>query len=214
MNKHTTAERELNGSATLNEYQLNLLKRINNLAVSLMSEFEDKTQAMNAITLDDGLLMQLLYTVQLEQKTRVSDYELRKVRRRRENLETFYRELQESGGTLKVNDVADILGITRQAVNVRVKKNKLLAFKQNGDFIFPKFQFTDNGLIPGFEDVMAAFEEDTHPMLRLGVLKSPIEVNNEGLQKTPIQIMQDGAQKHELSLVIRAAKQFGNHVAS
>lgn len=214
MIKHTTAEREINTSAKLNESQLNLLKRINNLAISLMPEFEDKNQAINAITLDDASLMQLLYTVQLEQKTRVTDYELRKVHRRRENLERFYRELQDLGGTLKVNNVADILGITRQAINIRVKKNKLLAFKQNGDFIFPKFQFTDNGLITGFEDVMAAFEEDTHPMLRLGVLKSPIKVNNEGLQKTPIQIMQDGAKNSELSLAIRAAKQFGNHVAS
>lgn len=214
MIKHTTAEREINTSAKLNESQLNLMKRINNLAISLMPEFEDKSQAINAITLDDASLMQLLYTVQLEQKTRVTEYELRKVRRRRENLERFYRELHELGGTLKVNDVADILGITRQAINIRVKKNKLLAFKQNGDFIFPKFQFTDNGLITGFEDVMAAFEEDTHPMLRLGVLKSPIAVNNEGLQKTPIQIMQDGAKNSELSLAIRAAKQFGNHVAS
>ena len=214
MIKHTTAEREINTSAKLNESQLNLLKRINNLAISLMPEFEDKNQAMNAITLDDASLMQLLYTVQLEQKTRVTEYELRKVRRRRENLERFYRELQELGGTLKVNDVADILGITRQAINIRVKKNKLLAFKQNGDFIFPKFQFTDNGLITGFEDIMAGFEEDTHPMLRLGVLKSPINVNNEGLQKTPIQIMQDGAKNSELSLAIRAAKQFGNLIAS
>lgn len=79
-----------------------------------MPEFEDKNQAINAITLDDSSLMQLLYTVQLEQKTRVNDYELRKVRRRRENLERFYRGLQELGGTLKVNDVVDILGITRQ----------------------------------------------------------------------------------------------------
>ncbi|HAT1637757.1 TPA: DNA-binding protein [Raoultella planticola] len=213
MIKHTTTEREINTSARLNEFQLNLLKRINNLAISLMPEFEDKNQAINAITLDDASLMQLLYTVQLEQKTRVTEYELRKVRRRRENLEKFYRELQALGGTLKVNDVADILGITRQAINIRVKKNKLLAFKQNGDFIFPKFQFTDNGLIPGFEDIMAAFEADTHPMLRLGVLKSPIVVNNDGLQKTPIQIMQNGAKNSELSLAIRAAKQFGNHVA-
>ncbi|GKW33466.1 hypothetical protein PEC730217_22460 [Pectobacterium carotovorum subsp. carotovorum] len=214
MIKYTTTEEEINSSAKLNEYQLNLLKRINNLAISLMSDFEDKNQAINAITLDDGSLMQLLYAVQLEHKTRVNDYELRKVRRRRENLERFYRELQELGGTLKVNNVADILGITRQAINIRVKKNKLLAFKQNGDFIFPKFQFTDDGLIPGFEEVMAAFEEDIHPMLRLVVLKSPIEINNRGLQKTPIQIMKDGAKKSELSLAIRSAKQLGNHVAS
>jgi len=82
-----------------------------------MPEFEDKNQVMDAITLDEGALMQLHYTVQLEQKTRVNDDEMRKVRRRRENLERFYRELQALGGTLKVNDVVDILGITRQAIN-------------------------------------------------------------------------------------------------
>ena len=110
--------------------------------------------------------------------------------------------------------MVDILGITRETINIHVKKNKILAFKQNGDFIFPKFQFTDNGLIPGFEDVMAAFEEDTHPVLRLDVLKSPIAVNSAVLQKTPIQIMLDGAKKCELNLTIRAAKQFGNHAAN
>ncbi|GKW33479.1 hypothetical protein PEC730217_22590 [Pectobacterium carotovorum subsp. carotovorum] len=108
MIKHSITEREPNSSAKLNEYQLNLLQRINNLAISLMTEFEDKNQAINAITLDDSSLMRLLYIVQLEHKTRVNDYELRKIRRRRENLERFYRELQLLGGTLKVNDVADI----------------------------------------------------------------------------------------------------------
>lgn len=214
MIKHTRTESTLNPNVNLSEHQQNLLRRINNLAVSLMPEFEDKSQALNAITLDDGSLMQLLYTVQMEQKTRASEVEMRKVRRRRENLEKFYAELQTLGGTLKVNDVADILGITRQAVNVRVKKNRLLAFKQNGDFIFPAFQFTDKGLIPGFEDVMNAFDEDTHPMLRLGVLKSPLVLNDEGMSKTPIQIMLDGADPEELSVAIRAARLFGNHAAS
>ena len=146
MYKNTTAEKLPDTTGNLTDFQLNLLKRINNIALSLMPEFEDKSQAMEAITLDDGSLMQLLYSVQMQQKTRASEYEMRKVHRRRENLEAFYRSLQEMGGTLKVNDVADILGITRQAVNIRVKKNQLLAFKQNGDFMFPVFQFTDKGL--------------------------------------------------------------------
>lgn len=214
MIKNTRTENTLNSTINLSEYQQNLLRRINNLAVSLMPEFEDKNQAMNAITLDDGSLMQLLYTVQMEQKTRASEVEMRKVRRRRESLEKFYNELQQLGGTFKVNDVAEILGITRQAVNVRVKKNKLLAFKQNGDFIFPAFQFTDKGLVSGFEEIMSAFDEDTHPMLRLGVLKSPLTINSKGVIKTPIQIMLDGADPEELSLAIRAARLFGSHVAS
>ncbi|MBL1929185.1 DNA-binding protein, partial [Klebsiella pneumoniae] len=123
MYKNTTAEKLPDTHDNLTDFQRNLLKRINNIALSLMPEFEDKSQAMEAITLDDGSLMQLLYSVQMQQKTHASEYEMRKVHRRRENLEAFYRSLQEIGGTFKVNDVADILGITRQAVNIRVKKN-------------------------------------------------------------------------------------------
>jgi hypothetical protein len=81
--------------------------------------------------------------------------------------------------------MADILGITRQAVNIRVKKNQLLAFKQNGDFMFPVFQFTDKGLRPGFKDIMDAFDENTHPVLRLEVFKAPIAVSDEQT-KTPV----------------------------
>ena len=213
MNKHTTTELELSAKVTLADFQLSLLKRINNIAVSLMPEFEDKNQALDAITLDDGSLMQLLCSIQMEQKTRASEQEMRKVRRRRENLEAFYKSLQELGGTLKVNDVADKLGITRQAVNVRVKKNQLIAFKQNADYIFPAFQFTDKGLVPGFKEVMSAFDEDTHPMLRLGVLKAPIQLS-EDVTKTPIQIMQDGAKPGELELAIRSAILCGNHTAN
>ncbi|VDN00719.1 unnamed protein product, partial [Onchocerca ochengi] len=101
MNKYTTTERELSTTAKLADYQQSLLKRINNIAVSLMPEFEDKNQAMDAVTLDDGSLMQLLCSIQMEQKTRASEHEMRKVRRRRENLEAFYNSLQELGGTLK-----------------------------------------------------------------------------------------------------------------
>jgi hypothetical protein len=89
MNKHTTTELELSAKVTLADFQLSLLKRINNIAVSLMPEFEDKNQALDAITLDDGSLMQLLCSIQMEQKTRASEQEMRKVRRRRENLEAL-----------------------------------------------------------------------------------------------------------------------------
>ena len=213
MRKNTVNEPDQGTTAKLEDYQQSLLQRITNIAVSLMLEFEDKNKAMDAVVLDDGSLLQLLCSIQMEQKTRVSDYEMRKVRRRRENLEEFYRSLQELGGVLKVNDVADILGITRQAVNVRVKKNQLIAFKQNGDFIFPAFQFTNHGLISGFKEIMGSFDRNTHPMLRLGVLNAPINVGNDVL-KTPIQILQDGADPNELKIAIRAASQFGNHIAN
>ena len=213
MSKCTKIGQELNATAKLTGYQKIILKRINDIAVSLMPEFEDKKQAMDAVTLDDDSLMQLLCSIQIEQKTRASNHEVRKEHRRRENLDAFYRSLHEFGGTLKINDVANILGITPQAVHVRVKKNQLIAFKQNADYIFPVFQFTDNGLMPGFEEIMSAFDANTHPLLRLGVLKAPIQLG-EGVSKTPIQIMQDGAKPNELELAIRSARLCGNHAAN
>lgn len=71
MNCVITAE-NMSGAGTLNEYQLNLLKKINNVAISLMPEFEDRAQAMNAISLDDKVLIQLLYTTQFKRCIRVS----------------------------------------------------------------------------------------------------------------------------------------------
>jgi len=50
-------------------------------------------------------------------------------------------------------------------------------------------------------------------MLRLGVLKAPISLG-QGVVKNPIQIMQDGAKPNEMILAIRAANQFGSHIAS
>ncbi|WP_231600442.1 MULTISPECIES: hypothetical protein [Enterobacteriaceae] len=130
---------------------------------------------------------------------------MRKVRRHRENLGEFYSSLQELGGILRIDDVADILGITHHAVNVRVKKHQLIAFKLYADFIFPVFRFIDNGLLPGFDEILEAFDEDIHPILHLTLLKTPISIGKGGM-KTPIQIMQDGAIPDELSLAIRAVK--------
>lgn len=42
MKKNTTLVRESKPSVKLTEHQQNLLKRINNLAISLMPEFEDR----------------------------------------------------------------------------------------------------------------------------------------------------------------------------
>lgn len=83
-----------NASEKLTKYQQNLLNRINDVVVSLMPEFEDKNQALEALMLEDGSLLQLLCFIQMEQKTRTSDYKAQEARRRRENLEAFYSGLQ------------------------------------------------------------------------------------------------------------------------
>lgn len=71
MKKCTRMEIEPRTSDKLSKQQQILLKRINNLAVSLMPEFEDRNEAMNALTMDDNSLMQLLCTILMDQRTRV-----------------------------------------------------------------------------------------------------------------------------------------------
>jgi len=204
----------LNAVQSLNEFQRNLLQRIHNIALVLMPEFEDKTQAMEAVSLDDKALMQRLYVTLLEQNVRVPENELCKARRRRENLEKFYAQLEETGGTIKVNDVADILGISRQGVHARLKKNKLLAFKQNGDFIFPRFQFAEKGLLPGFEEVISAFGANLHPVMILNALQAPVDINGDGILQTPIEIMQKGADAKALKILVRNAALLGQQGGS
>ncbi|WP_276085823.1 hypothetical protein [Klebsiella quasipneumoniae] len=60
---------------------------------------------------------------------------------------------------------------------------------------------------------MLAFDEDPHPMLRLGLLKAPIQLGSWPL-KSPMATAARTAKPEELELAIRAAKLFGSHVAS
>nr|WP_315298758.1 DNA-binding protein [Raoultella terrigena] len=144
----------------------------------------------------------------------IPENEFNKLHRRQANLKRFYGDMKTLGGVLNLVEVANLLGLSHLAVNQRVKKNKLLAFKQNGIYIFPAFQFTDSGLVNGFGNVMSAFPEDTHPVLRLGVLNSEILSEKGGIAKTPIQILRGGATRDELQQIIRIALLFGEHTAS
>lgn len=60
--------------------------------------------------------------------------------------------------TLSAEDAAGVLGISRQAVDKRRAGQKLLALRVQGDWRYPEFQFTKNGVVPGFEDLLAAYD--------------------------------------------------------
>ncbi len=125
---------------------------------------------MRAVTLSYNRLMKLIYSTQLKHHIHVPERKLRNIKRHAENLTEFYAELEKQGGTLKVNLVADILGFTHQVINLRLKKNRLLAFKKNGDYIFPAFQFTQDGMLPYFAQVMEAIVDNTIAITRFSFL--------------------------------------------
>jgi hypothetical protein len=64
--------------------------------------------------------------------------------------------LVRAGGTFNVLQVAELLGITRQAVDKRRRERKLIAVPRGSDFRYPAAQFTDGEVVGGLRQVLAA----------------------------------------------------------
>jgi hypothetical protein len=80
---------------------------------------------------------------------------------------------QKAGGFKPTSWVAAHLGISRQAVDKRRRAGKLLAIEeQKGTFAYPLIQFTDDGILPGLEEALAAFRVES-PWERLAALVNP-----------------------------------------
>jgi hypothetical protein len=81
--------------------------------------------------------------------------------------------LSRAGGALSSTQVATALGITRQAVDKRRTRGTLLAVANgSGDYVYPACQFTPDGVVPGLEEVLRAFQVESS-WTRLSVLLSP-----------------------------------------
>jgi nucleoid DNA-binding protein len=64
-------------------------------------------------------------------------------------------DLKESGGSYTLQHVETLLGISRQAINDRVRDGTLLAVPgPHGRRRYPVVQFTGDGTLPGLEDVL------------------------------------------------------------
>ena len=83
--------------------------------------------------------------------------------------------LEAEGGTASGQEMADLLGITRQAVDKRRKSGTLLAIPTgSNDWRYPRWQLQDQQVLPGFDKVMKAFD-GRGPWTRFHFLLSPNE---------------------------------------
>ncbi len=81
--------------------------------------------------------------------------------------------LRKAGGALTSTEVAQALGITRQGVDKRRIRRALLAVPSgSGDYLYPACQFTPEGVVPHFDEVLRAFQV-AGPWTQLSVLLSP-----------------------------------------
>lgn len=111
------------------------------------------------------------------------------------------------GGSWSVERVAKYLGLTRQAVDKRRRANKLigLAVGRHG-YLYPSWQFSRTGTVPGLEDVLGALHRHD-PWSQVIFMLSPND-RLEGM--APLEALQKG-QTEDVKV---AASLFGEHGAA
>ena len=170
-----------------------------------MTELDDHSLADAAgATSDYAALQRALErpeaAVALGRKDPLLPARLRGLRAKRELLEA-------EGGALSVEQVAQLLGITRQAVDKRRRAGKLLALDTGRHgYAYPAWQLTSEGTLPGPEDVLADLGVES-PWMRAGFfLGGNVRLGGE----TPLAELRRG----HVDQVRRAARAYGEHGAT
>jgi hypothetical protein len=115
--------------------------------------------------------------------------------------------LEQMGGTLTAEEVADLLDITRQAVDKRRHQHQLIGLTQGRrGYAYPSFQFEDGKTIAGLAEVLKAL--DAHdPWMQLTFFAT----GNSHLDgATPLVALRQG----KLDSVIRVAETYGEQGAA
>jgi hypothetical protein len=112
--------------------------------------------------------------------------------------------LNSEGGAISSSQVASLLGLSRQAVDNRRKKSKLLAVYLDGrnDYFYPVWQFGESGIKKNFEKILANLEH-LDPWMKLVFWLSK---NNYLRSERPLDALKDD---EKMDLIIRAAKMTG-----
>ncbi|HEX2987500.1 MAG TPA: hypothetical protein VHS06_04945 [Chloroflexota bacterium] len=114
--------------------------------------------------------------------------------------------LTAEGGVLGVGEVAELLGITRQAVDKRRRNGTLLGLaKGQSKYAYPAWQFAGHRVLPGFEEVLACFKVED-PWTRAGFFLSGNALLNG---QRPLDVLRQG----HIDQVCRAAGAFGEHAS-
>jgi hypothetical protein len=112
--------------------------------------------------------------------------------------------LREAGGPLSAHDAARLLGSTPEAL--RASRSLLAVPMDNGEVVWPAFQFESQAMLEAIEKYLAAVKVDD-PWVQLGFLYLRLQ---ELDGRTPVQAIRDGL----LDQVILAARHYGEHGAS
>jgi hypothetical protein len=117
------------------------------------------------------------------------------------------RLLAAEGGTLSAGEVAQVLGITRQAVDLRRKRGKLIGLLLGRHaYAYPAWQFGSEGVLPGLEQVLSDLSR-YDPWMQVAFM---LGANDLLEGETPLAELRRG----NLEATRAAARLFGEHAAT
>jgi hypothetical protein len=110
--------------------------------------------------------------------------------------------VQAAGGMLASQEVAELLAISRQAVDKRRRGGGLLAVRQGGDWRYPRCQLDRHEVVAGLPELLAALAQPD-PWVALDFLLAP-DMALEGA--SPLEALRRGGPWRERAIrVARAA---------
>jgi hypothetical protein len=116
--------------------------------------------------------------------------------------------LAQEGGAIGAEEAATLLGISRQAVDNRRRAGRLLALTLGRrDYRYPLWQFTDDGVLPGLEEVLRDLAHVTPWMQAAFLLNGNYRLRHA---ERPL----DALRRGDLQEVREVAQMYGVHGAA
>lgn len=151
------------GKGNGEELREKLLRTFSGVAYRLVRELDEGTLLrILSEPSEDSIVLRALEAAPLEHPDPLRPARLR-------GLQAARALLEREGGTLTAEEVAEHLGVTRQAVDKKRNAGKLLAVSRGSrSVLYPAWQFTPQGILQGLEPVLAALDENqTDPWAKL-----------------------------------------------
>jgi hypothetical protein len=110
------------------------------------------------------------------------------------------------GGTLSAGEVAQVLGITRQAVDKQRRGHKLLGLRVGQTWRYPAWQFVDGAPLAGLDRVLARLRDVSPWTVAAFIVGRHARLGG----RRPLDLLRKG----EVTLVVDAARAYGTHGAA
>lgn len=116
-------------------------------------------------------------------------------------LEIKQQLLTAEGGCISSEEAGTHLGISRQAVDKRRRNGQLIGLlRGKGSYLYPAWQFTNSGTLPGLETVLVQLSS-LDPWMQVTFFLNPnLRLQNQ----TPLEMLKDG----EVKAVVESANVF------